>query len=332
MKRANILLILLGIFAGPYQPSGVADDRGPNPIVRVVTVSQAGLSFEPGRDLLEPTLERLEQSAVFHPDIACLPEMFSNRAPEAVRGPVTARLSAWALANSSYVLFGLRTKKGDLIYNSAILLDRRGQIVGQYNKIHPTDGEIKDGTTPGVDAGPPVFRTDFGTIAVQICFDVNWREEWQRLKQQGAQIIFWPSAYPAARQLPALALTNEVYVVSSTNSGPSSIYDITGEVMGSTGAHQEWVGTVVPLGKRLFETDYNAKVMPVIERDYGSRVQIVWYHDSDWVTLASLDPHVTVEDLIAKYNLIPLRQYIVQSTHTIDEARSKAENDPPPSR
>jgi beta-ureidopropionase len=274
----------------------------------------------------------MDESSSFHADVICLPEMFSNRPPEPVPGPVTKRLASWARANSSYVIFGLRTKQADRIYNSAIMLDRQGQIIGQYNKIHPTEDEIKQGTTPGADFDPPVFKTDFGTIGIQICFDVNWREEWERLKQRGAQIIFWPSAYPAALQLSALALSNEIYVVSATNAGPSSIYDITGEGLASTGFYQEWAGASLPLGKRLFETGYNAEKIPAIQRDYGTRVQVIWYHDSDWLTVASLDPRLTVDDLIAKYGLIPLRQYIARSTRRINEARSKAKGSAPPSR
>jgi len=330
MRRTYFCCLALCMVVGISPPGAAGGESATNPLIRVVTVSEAGLPYEHGHDLLEPALARLEESGVFHPDIACLPELFSNRAPEPVPGPVTEKLSAWARAHSSYVIFGLKTRKDGRIYNTAILLDRQGQIMGQYDKAHPTDGEIREGTTPGDQAGTPVFKTDFGTIGIQICFDVNWREGWKKLKEAGAQIIFWPSAYPAARQIPALALTNEVYVVSSTISGTASIFDITGEPLASTGSHQEWVGTVVPLGKRLFETDYNAKKMPAIERDYGSKVQITWYHDSDWITLASLDPHVTMEELIAKYGLVPLQQYIAQSTRIINEARSKAENDPPP--
>lgn len=321
---AITLVVLFGISLASIQAP--AADRGTNPVVRVVTVSEAGLPYGQSHDLLDAALARLEESSLYRSDIACLPEMFTNRAPEPVPGPVTERLAAWARTHSSYVIFGLRTKQRATIYNSAILMDRQGNIVGQYNKKHPTDGELAEGTTPGDDAAVPVFKTDFGSVGIEICFDVNWREEWRRLKQAGAQIIFWPAAYPAARQLPALALTNEVYIVSSTNSGPSSIYDITGEALASTGVHQEWVGATLPLGKRLFETDINGKKIPEVEREYGSRVEVTWYHDSDWVTLASLDPNLTVDDLISKYGLIPLRQYIAQSTENINQARSKAEN------
>ncbi len=324
--RAFLFPTLLAFLIPASNRNTDAKERGPNPTPRVVTVSQEGLSRYQGEDLLEPTLERLNQAVSFHPDIVCLPEVFSNRDAESVPGPVTDKLAAWARANSSYVIFGLRTKKGGRDFNSAILVDRQGKVLGQYDKVHPTEGEIRDGITPGRDGDPPVFRTDFGTIGILICFDVNWRDEWQSLKKQGAQIIFWPSAYPAARQLPALALTNEIYIVSSTDHGPASIYDITGEVLASTGVHQEWVGASVPLGKRLFETDENAAKIPELQRVYGSKIQVVWYHESDWLTLASLDSNLTVEELIAKYRLVPLSDYIAQSARIITQARVTIES------
>jgi beta-ureidopropionase len=307
---------------GPLAPEASQSNR--DRIVRVVTISQEGL--QPGtNDLLEPTMARLNRAASFHPDIACLPELFSNRAPEHVPGPVTERLAAWAQEHSSYVIFGLKTKKADRVYNSAILLDRKGQIIGQYNKIHPTEDELKDGTTPGEDVGPPIFKTDFGAIGIQICFDVNWRDEWRHLKEQGAQIVFWPSAYPAARQLPALALLNEYYIVSSTNGGSAHIYDITGEALATSGKYQDWAGAALPLGKRLFEVGYDAAKAQEIQQKYGSKVEVTWYHDSDWFTLASLDPDLTVEGLIAQYGLIPLDEYIARSTKVINQARAEAE-------
>ncbi len=74
-----------------------------NRLVRVVTVSQDRLA---GRDPLEDTLGRLDQSAAFRPDVACLPELFSRRPPEAVPGPTTERLSAWARDHQSYLVLG----------------------------------------------------------------------------------------------------------------------------------------------------------------------------------------------------------------------------------
>lgn len=306
-----------GMALGASQSSG---DR----IVRVVTLSQDGLEFG-ANDLLEPTMARLNRAASFHPDIACLPEVFSNRAPEQVPGVVTERLAMWAREHSSYVIFGLKTKQGNVVYNSAILLDRKGQVIGQYNKAHPTEGELKERITPGEDAGPPVFTTDFGVIGIQICFDVNWRDGWRHLKEQGAQIVFWPAAYPAGRQLPALALTNQFYVVSAVEGGAAHIFDITGEPLATTGKYQDWAAAL-PLGKRLFEVDYNAPKVQEIQQKYGSRVEVTWYHDSDWVTVASLDPNLSTEYLIKEYGLTPLDDYLARSAKEQNQARAEAEH------
>ena len=324
MRQESLDLFILILLGLSHSGSAVTGDRGSEKIVRVVTVSQAQLQRQ-ANDLLDPTMAILNHSASFQPDIACLPELFTDGAAEPVPGPVTERLARWAREHSSYVVFGLKTKEGDRIYNSAILIDRKGQLIGEYHKIHPTEDEIKGGITPGDDIGPAVFKTDFGTIGIQICFDVNWRDEWHRLKQRGAKIVFWPSAYPAARQLPALALSNEFYIVSSTSTGSASIYDITGEVLATSGKYREWAGAALPLGKRLFEVDRNAAKAAEIEQKYGPKVQVTWYHDSDWFTLASLDPHLTVEDLIAEYGLTPLREYLTESTKLIDRARAEAQ-------
>jgi beta-ureidopropionase len=253
MNQISAMMLALGVVLAPA--IAAEDSRkttgapSRNHIVRVVTVSQAGLERETG-DLLGETMARLNQASVFRPDVACLPELFSRRQPEPVPGPVTERLSQWAREHSSYALFGLKTTAGGRVYNSAVLIDRKGRIVGQFNKMHPTEGELADGTSPG-DVEPAVFETDFGTIGVQICFDINWWDNWKRLKQKGAKIVFFPSAYPAARQLSALALMNQFYVVSSAMRGTSKIYDVSGEALASSGNYQQWASAALPIGKRL---------------------------------------------------------------------------------
>ena len=323
MNRIVILLLALGVvLPSPGEAEETQKKTGHmarNPIVRVVTVSQAGLQ-DGADDLLEETMARLNQASVFRPDIACLPELFSRRAPEPVPGPVTERLSQWAREHSSYALFGLKTVSGGRVYNSAVLIDRKGRIVGQFNKMHPTEGELADGTSPG-DVEPIVFETDFGVIGIQICFDINWWDNWKRLKQKGAKIVFFPSAYPAARQLSALALMNQFYIVSSAMRGSSKIYDVSGEALASSGNYQQWASAALPLGKRLFEVDFHVKKVRQIQEKYGSRVEVVWLHDDDWFTLASLDPDLPTEDIISEFRLTPLDDYRVRATAATSRAR-----------
>jgi hypothetical protein len=191
--------------------------------------------------------------------------------------------------------------------------------------MHPTEKELEQGTAPGAP-DPPVFETDFGRIGIQICFDVNWWENWKRLKEKGAAIVFFPAAYPAATQLSAIALANQFFVVSSAESRPSRIYDITGRTLTETGLYQGWAGAVIPLGRRLFEVDFHAAKMRELQRKYGSRVDVTWYHEDDWFTLASLDPDLTVEDLEKEFGLTPLDDYLARAAKAIEGARRPRES------
>lgn len=336
MKRRTVLSLASGTLASvlpqtaspaqEYRPQGhpTRDNHSRNRIVRVVTVSQAGLGGS-DTDLFDKTIERLKQAASFRPDIACLPEVFVRNVTEEVPGTVTRRLGQWARTHSSYVVFGLKTNAGGKMYNSAVLLDRQGRVAGQYNKIHPTEGEIESGIHPG-RPDPPVFETDFGAIGTLICFDVNWWDDWKRLKKKGAKIVFFPAAYPAAKQLSAIALMNQYFIVSSTRSRLSRIYDITGEVLATSGLFQQWAGAALPLGKRLFEIDFHARKVREIQQKYGTRVEVTWYHEDDWFTLASLDPDLTVEDLIAEFSLTPLDEYRLRAAKAIEMARTNSGN------
>ena len=169
-----------------------------------------------------------------------------------------------------------------------------------------------------------MFETDFGTIGIQICFDVNWHRQWQRLREKGAKIVFFASAYPAARQIRTLAWLNQYFVVTSTKTRPASIYDVTGDTLATTGKFQQWAGAVLPLGKTVFEIDFHVSKMRQIQKKYGSRVEVTWYHDEDLVTLASLDPGLTVQDLIREYELTPHRDYILRAQRQQDKSRPPA--------
>ncbi len=81
-------------------------------------------------------------------------------------------------------------------FNTALVYDADGTYLGKYRKNHIPDGPQyleKYYFTPG-DLGYPVFDTQFGRIAVGICWD-EWFPEVARLfALQGANIIFYPSA------------------------------------------------------------------------------------------------------------------------------------------
>ena len=99
---------------------------------------------------------------------------------------------------------------------------------------------------------------------------------------------------------------------------------ITGHVIASSGVYQQWAAAVLPLGRRLFEVDFHIDKMRALQRKYGSKVDVVWHHDDDWFTLASLDENLTVEDLQKEFGLTPLDDYRVRATLAVDAARTRA--------
>ena len=62
-------------------------------------------------------------------------------------GPVTGRIAEFAKKNNCYVACPVYTKKAGNFYNSCLLIDRKGNIAGAYNKMHPVKDEILTGKT-----------------------------------------------------------------------------------------------------------------------------------------------------------------------------------------
>jgi beta-ureidopropionase len=292
-------------------------------LVRIVTISQDGLRPSDKQKLIEGMLERMNQSAAFKPDIVCLPEIWTRREAEPVPGPTTELACSWAKEHDCYLICPMWVTVESMQYNSAVVIDRKGVVIGRYDKIHTTVTDTSTGTSPG-QLDPPVFQTDFGPIGIQICFDINWRDGWRRLKEQGAKIIFWPSAYGARRHLAALAMQNEVYVVSATLVSASRIIDISGDTIAKTGRYQHWAGAVLPMGKRLLETDYQIDLIRRVQQKYGDRVSIEWVHDEDEFTLASLDPELTEDEIIREFGLLPTGEYHTRCTAVQDACRGKS--------
>jgi 2,6-dihydroxypseudooxynicotine hydrolase len=82
------------------------------------------------------------------------------------------------------------------LYNSAALVDASGTRA-VYRKAHLWDNE-KIPFTPG-DAAPPVVETEFGRVAVMVCYDLEF-PEWTRLVAlDGADLIAAPVNWPGYR-------------------------------------------------------------------------------------------------------------------------------------
>lgn len=271
-------------------------------------------------EIVRQILDKMKGVSSYDPDIICLPEAFAQtkdsksllERAEGIRSSITGLFTEFAKCHKCYIICPLYVREEDQFYNSAIIIDRKGNMIGQYNKIHPTEEECDAGITPG-NSPPPVFKTDFGKIGIQICFDINWPEEWRNLKKGGAEIVFWVSAYPDGRLLSSYACCYQYYVIGCPREDPSLVFDISGDLIANSGRAQHYVITPINLEKVLCEVDFNSVKIPAIMEKYGRKVKIKRYHDEDWFTIESLSPDLTINHIIQEFNLVPLRNYIARA-------------------
>ncbi len=307
--------------------------------VTVAAISLKGLwPEETIEKRIKNMLERMENVYPMEPDIICLPETFQISwvkemktleeiaEDENVPGPVTSIIADIARNHNCYIICPVVTKKEGHYYNSAILLNRKGQIDGVYHKMHPTDTEtLPDvyykggGTTPGV-LTPPVFKTDFGTIGLQICMDASWFDNWRLLRESGAEMVLFPSQGPFGDTLAQHAWRNQYYVVSATGED-ARILDMTGDLIAGDGEFARWVCAPVNLEKEFLEIWPQVQRFPEIEKKYGNRLRIKIYHPENWATIESRDPELRVKDVLREFGLPTLAEQLKEATEIQDKYR-----------
>ena len=318
-------LISAGISHSAYSaPLNNSDSLNGNFSPREILVQTVtNQKFDIKKDNVKFILERLEATSSYKPDIICLPEAFANTAQsgvEPVPGPITNAFSAHARKHNCYIICTLYTKRNGRVYNSAVLINRKGDIAGIYDKVHPTEGECDNGVTPG-KLTPPVFKTDFGTIGIQICFDINWPDQWKMLKEQGAEIVFWPSTYPQRTMLATYASLYKYYVVGCSRIDPTYVYDMTGELLAKSGRYEGWAFAYLNLEKIFCEIDFHVKKVRDIRKKYGRKVKVVYMHDNDWVTIESRSPDLKIQDIIDEFELTSHPDYIKRAEKYINKFR-----------
>ncbi len=99
-----------------------------------------------------------------------------------------------ALKNKCYIAFGTQRETEDgSKWNSLVVLNRKGEVEGIYNKNFPTIGEMEGGIKPGKEA--PIIKCDFGRVGCAICFDLNFDELRRQYEKEQPDIILFSSMY-----------------------------------------------------------------------------------------------------------------------------------------
>jgi N-carbamoylputrescine amidase len=144
-------------------------------------------------------------------------------------GPVVTRFAALARElNLVTILPIYEEEQPGVYYNTAVVVDADGTVLGKYRKHHIPHVEKfweKFYFRPG-NLGYPVFRTAVGPIGVYICYDRHFPEGWRELGLNGAQIVFNPNATKPGLsnrlweiEQPAAAAANGYFVAAPNRVG-----------------------------------------------------------------------------------------------------------------
>lgn len=166
-----------------------------------------------------------------------LPEMFmSSFDPDEIKDcahhvmDIIKFLQQVAKKYDFYIIAGslpFQQRQSDKFLNRSYLISHEGGVVGYYDKTHVffqnhEDEHFVAGTKT------PVFHTFYGTIGIQLCFDIRFPETIRSMVKQGMKILFVPAQFPNPRKehwlnlLKTRAIENQIYIVAANRIGQQS--------------------------------------------------------------------------------------------------------------
>lgn len=150
-------------------------------------------------------VEQCRQAGAAGVDLVCLPETIlsyssPDRSPDAIHAQAVPVPGPWlepfrevARAYRMGICFSVLERAGahdELVYNTALLLGREGELIGTYRKVHLALVEARQGVAAGHEF--PVYTFDGVTVGMGICMDSSAAETCRILAQRGAEIMLMP--------------------------------------------------------------------------------------------------------------------------------------------
>jgi len=160
--------------------------------------------------MIQKHIPFIENAAKQGVQILCLQEIFNGpyfcpgqnnewyKAAEPIPGKTTELMQELAKKHHMVIIVPIYEQEmPGVLYNTAVVIDADGSIVGKYRKNHiphvaPGFYE-KYFFKPG-NLGYPVFQTRFAKVGVYICYDRHFPEGARELGLNGAEIVYNPSA------------------------------------------------------------------------------------------------------------------------------------------
>jgi len=209
---------------------------------------------------------------------------------EPIPGALTERLCALARQTGMWLVPGsMYEQDGDKLYNTAIVISPRGEIIAKYRKMFPWL-PYESGTAEG-DQFCVFDIPDVGRFGLCICYDMWFPEVSRTLAWMGAEVILQPTLTPTSdRELELImcranALFNQCYFISVNGigewgGGRSTMIDPDGRVLQEASANQTFLTEIIDLDHVTRTREYGtlglAQTLKQL-RDAGHKFPV--YHD-----------------------------------------------------
>ncbi len=188
----------------------------------------------------------LNKLGEFSPDLLILPELFAtgwfceiySKVAETLSNSQTMEfLKELAVKYNTNVIGGsfVRRDDGGTIKNSCPVLDRQGNLIALYDKMHLYSYLGDTENLHSVRGEKPVIAvTDVGKIGLSVCYDIRFPEIYRCYSYGGADILVNVAAWPKSRKLHwqslsvARAIENQSFMIAVSQTGEiqNGIYNL----------------------------------------------------------------------------------------------------------
>lgn len=192
-------------------------------------VADKASNFSKVRDLIEKNITN-------GVDIIVLPEVWSvgwdcskfvDLAENLENSETVEFLSEIAKKYNTNIIGGsFITKKNDKYYNTCPVINRNGELVATYDKMHLFSYYgCEEGTYTDSGANPVMIDIDGVKIGITICYDIRFPEIFRAYRKSGADLLINMAAWPMSRAVhwealtKARAIENQCFMVALTQSG-----------------------------------------------------------------------------------------------------------------
>lgn len=275
-------------------------------------------------DMIDFWKAQVEQVLPDQPDVIVLPENFDRYwgTPQEVLLPYRKTLGNRMLNemrqiardNKCYIVHSSCLEESDGTWrNAAVMIDRSGEVIGQYNKNHTVVTEINNGILCGADA--PIVECDFGTVGFAICFDLNFDELRLKYKALHPDLLIFPSMYHGGLMEAYWAYSCRSHFVGCTgiDSLPNEFYSPVGKLLASSTNYYQAITHTVNLDCVVAHIDFNDGKFIELKKKYGPDVTVFDPGLLGCVLLTSESETVGIQQMVAEFEIELLDDYFERS-------------------